>query len=47
MVEAQKFSLTKLDRERAVVTYLNVALHYKDRKQISYEKFVKYWNVFF
>ena len=47
MTDTKKFTLSEIDAERAVVTYLNLVTKVKNREGISLKKFSSYWNKLF
>lgn len=47
MTDTKKFTLSEIDAERAVVTYLNLVTKFEDRNEIGFEKFSSYWNNLF
>lgn len=47
MTYTKKFTLSKIDAERAVVTYLNLVTHYENREEITIKKFSSCWNKLF
>ncbi len=47
MTETKEFTLSKLDTEKAVVTYLNLATRFENREEITFDKFSSYWDNIF
>ena len=44
MTDTKKFTLSEIDAERAVVTYLNLVTQFENREEITLKKFSSYWN---
>ena len=47
MTDTKKFTLSEIDAERAVVTYLNLVTQFENREEITLKKFSSYWNKLF
>lgn len=47
MTDTKKFTLSEIDAERAVVTYLNLVTQFENRAEITLKKFSSYWNKLF
>lgn len=47
MTDTKQFTLSKIDAERAVVTYLNLAAKFENREEITLKRFSSCWNKLF
>ena len=47
MTDTKQFTLSKIDAERAVVTYLNLATKFENREEITLKRFSSCWNKLF
>lgn len=47
MTDTKKFTLSKMDKEKAVVTYLNLAVRFENRDAITYKIFSSCWKSLF